>query len=116
MKRIINNISGILIGLINILIGSCGGIVAVETLKHTLNDQTKAHATAIAVILPLTVISAGIYVCNGSIKISDSFIFLIPGLIGSILGSKLLTKIPQNTLSKIFSCFMIYSGVRMFLR
>ena len=33
MKKIINPALGILTGIVNILIGSCGGIVAVEALK-----------------------------------------------------------------------------------
>lgn len=58
MKKIMTPLLGILTGIVNILIGSCGGIVAVEALKLRGTNQTKSHATAIAIILPLTVISA----------------------------------------------------------
>ena len=116
MKKIINNAIGVLVGLINMLFGACGGIIAVEALKAVTKDQTKAHASAIGIILPLTVISAAIYIYNGNVKLADSYNFILPGLIGSIIGSKLLPHIPKKILSKMFSCFMIYSGVRMFLR
>lgn len=116
MKKTIQNVSGILIGIINILIGACGGIIAVEALKKTGIDQTKAHATAISIILPLTIISAGVYLFEGKVKIEDAYIYLIPGLIGSVIGSFLLPKIPKKSLSKIFSCFMIYAGIRMILK
>lgn len=116
MKKSLRNLSGILIGITNILIGACGGIVAVESLKKCSVDQTKAHATAIAIILPLTAISAGVYLFKGNVNISDSYIYLIPGLIGSAIGSFLLPKIPKKILSKVFSCFIIYAGIRMFLK
>lgn len=116
MKKTLHNLFGMLIGVINILVGACGGIVAVEALKKCSVDQTKSHATAIAIILPLTAISAGVYIFNGNVNLSDSYIYLIPGIIGSAIGSYLLPKIPKNILSKVFSCFIIYAGIRMFLK
>lgn len=116
MKKTVRCFSGILIGVINILVGACGGIVAVEALKRSSVDQTKSHATAIAIILPLTAISAGVYLINGNVKIENALLYIIPGLIGSAIGSFLLPKIPKKLLSKIFSCFIIYAGIRMFLK
>lgn len=116
MKKIVNALLGILTGIINILIGACGGIVAVENLKLSGLDQTESHATAIAVILPLTVISAAGYLYKGQVHLSDSYVYLIPGLIGSIIGAWLLPKIPKKVLSKIFSIFIIYAGIRMLMK
>ena len=116
MKKTVNYLAGILIGIINIVIGACGGIVAIECLKKNNINQTKAHATAISIILPLTVISAFIYLINNNVKFSDSYVYIIPGVIGSFVGAALLPKIPSKILSKIFSIFMIYAGVRMFLK
>ena len=116
MKKIVNALLGILTGIINILMGACGGIVAVENLKLRGLDQTESHATAIAVILPLTVISAAGYLYKGQVHLSDSYVYLIPGLIGSIIGAWLLPKIPKKVLSKIFSIFIIYAGIRMLMK
>ena len=116
MKKIINVLFGILTGFVNILVGSCGGIVAVESLKREELNQTQAHATAIAVILPLSLISAGMYIFKGNVKISDSLIYIVPGLIGAAIGSYILPKVPKKVLSKIFSVFIIYAGVRMMLK
>ncbi len=112
----VNPLLGILTGAVNILIGSCGGIVAVEALKLRKIDQTKSHATAIAIILPLTLISAAGYLIKGQVKLSDSYAYLLPGLIGSAAGSLLLPKIPKNVLSKVFSIFIIYAGIRMLMK
>lgn len=116
MKKITQNIIGICIGLINILIGACGGIVAVEALKKSGSDQTQAHSTAIAVILPITIISASIYLYEGKVDLSQAYLYLLPGLIGSAIGAFLLPKISKKFLSKIFSFFMIYAGIRMMLK
>lgn len=116
MKKTMNYIAGILIGIINIVIGACGGIVAIECLKNIKITQVKAHATAISIILPLTVISAFIYLINNNVNFSDSYVYIIPGIIGSFLGAELLPKIPSEILKKTFSIFMIYAGVRMFLK
>ncbi len=116
MKKTVSSILGVLIGIVNILVGSCGGIVAVESLKYNGTDQTKSHATAIAIILPLTVISSVVYLIRDNVKIEDSYIYILPGLIGSLIGGYLLPRIPKKTLSKVFSIFIIYAGVRMFLK
>lgn len=116
MKKIKNTLFGILIGFINMLIGACGGIVAVEALKYDKLDQTKSHATAIAVILPLTVISTIMYLMRGNMRISDANIYIIPGVLGSALGSFILPKISQKVLGKVFSIFIIYAGIRMILK
>lgn len=116
MKKTVNYLAGIIIGLINIVIGACGGIVAIECLKKNKINQTKAHATAVSIILPLSLISAVVYLINNNVKLSDSYIYIIPGTVGSFVGATLLPKIPSKFLSKIFSMFMIYAGVRMFLK
>lgn len=116
MKKCINIVLGVLTGAINILIGACGGIVAVEALKRRELDQTQSHATAIAIILPLTVISAVGYLMKGQVKLSDSYVYIIPGLVGSVAGSNLLPKIPKKILGKIFSVFIIYAGIRMLMK
>lgn len=116
MKKLKNILLGIATGAVNILIGSCGGIVAVESLKRNGLNQTKSHATAIAVILPLSLISAIGYIAKGEVRLSDSYVYLVPGLVGSVIGSMLLPKIPQKILNKVFSVFMIYAGVRMLIK
>ena len=116
MKKTVSSILGVLIGIVNILVGSCGGIVAVESLKYNGSDQTKSHATAIAIILPLTVISAALYLLRGNVRLRDSYVYILPGLIGSLLGGYLLPRIPKKALSKVFSAFIIYAGVRMLFK
>ncbi|MCQ2470856.1 MAG: sulfite exporter TauE/SafE family protein [Clostridia bacterium] len=116
MKNRNKYITGFLIGLINSLIGACGGIITVAALKKDGMEQNKAHANAIAVILPLSIISAIFYHINGFASVKDTLIFLPGGIAGAIAGGILLPKIPQKILKKIFAVFIIWAGIRMVLR
>ncbi|MBQ5900942.1 MAG: sulfite exporter TauE/SafE family protein, partial [Clostridia bacterium] len=46
----------------------------------------------------------------------DAVPYIIPSVIGAIVGTFLLYKIPTEWLKKIFALFMLYAGVRLFLR
>lgn len=115
-KKTITIISGIIIGIINGLLGAGGGMLAVPALKKLGCSQKDAHRNAVAVILPLTVFSAVLYLVDGRVAVSDALIYIPGGLAGAILGTFLLKKISAKWLGIIFSAFMIYSGVRLILR
>ena len=107
-------IIGILTGFINGLFGSGGGTIVVPTLVFILGlEDHKAHATAISIILPLTIISAGIYLMNNVISYSIMFQVLAGGLFGSYLGAKFLKKVPAKILRKVFGSVILYTAFRM---
>ena len=116
-KRLIENIKkvfvGISIGVINGLFGAGGGMIAVPLLKRSGLDQNSAHRNAIAVILPLTVLSAFLYLSKGFVNIKDSLVFMPTGLIGAFIGSRILSKISPKILKGIFGGFMIYAGINL---
>lgn len=105
---------GVITGFINGLFGSGGGIIVVPALIFLLKvDDHKAHATAIAIILPLSIISTIIYFMNGSIPFKIAIPVSIGGVLGGFIGAKILNKIPPNALRKIFGGVIIYTAVRM---
>ena len=108
--------SGIAVGVVNGLMGAGGGMIAVPLLKKTGLDQRKAQANAIAVILPISVVSCVMYLIRGSVSFADALPFIPGGIIGTVLGTFLLSKIPTNILKKIFAAFMIWAGVRLLMR
>ena len=109
-------ITGIVIGVTNMLLGAGGGMITVPFyLKNGMN-QKEAQINAIATILPITIISAIIYLLNNNVNFKDAFPFLIPGLIGGILGTFLIKKIKNQYLSIAFAIFMIWSGVRLLIK
>lgn len=116
MKKYKNLGSGVFVGVINSLLGAGGGMIAVPILKHNGLSQNKAQASAIAVIFPLTVISSIIYILSDKVNLSSALPYLPGGVLGSLLGAFLLPKVPENILRKIFAVFMIWAGVRLFLK
>lgn len=105
---------GLITGLINGIFGSGGGTIVVPALVFILGvDDHKAHATAISIILPLSIISTIIYFTNDSIPFKVVVPVTIGGIIGSYIGAKTLNKIPVHILRKIFGSVIIYSAIRM---
>lgn len=108
--------SGIAIGVVNGLMGAGGGMIAVPLLKKTGLDQRKAQANAIAVILPISIVSCVMYLIRGNVQISDALPFLPGGILGAVIGTFLLSKLPTKLLKKIFAAFMIWAGVRLLMK
>lgn len=115
-EKILYSLLGVLIGTVNGLLGAGGGMIAVPLLKKIGLNQADAQANAIAVIWPISVVSTMLYLISGKTQISDVLIFLPGGIAGALLGTFLLSKIPAPWLKKIFGAFMIWAGVRVWLK
>ncbi len=112
--KIIPYIIGAATGLANGFFGAGGGSLLVPAMERYMNvEEHKAHATAIAVILPLSVISAFLYIRKVNIDISLLLWVLPGGIAGGYAGARLLGKIPKKWLHIIFGGFMIAAAVRM---
>ena len=107
---------GAVIGFINGMLGSGGGMVAVPLLKKCGIEGKAAHSNAVAVILPITVISAAVYMLKGFVNFSDAAVFMPTGVIGALIGTKIIQKISVPLLNALFGGFMIYAGVRLLFR
>ena len=116
IKNITVAFFGILIGVVNGLLGAGGGMLAVPLLKKCGLDQTQAHINAVAVILPVCVVSAVLYLYKGNVTFLDAWPFIPSGILGSLLGTAIIKRISPLYLKRIFAVLMIYSGVRLILR
>ena len=76
-------------------------------------EDRKAHATAIAVILPLCLISSIVYSVRGSFDFSVVAPTVAGVFVGGIIGALLLKKLPVNVLSFLFYGLMLLSGLKM---
>lgn len=114
-KKYKNSLIGFLSGIINGLLGAGGGMLAVPTLKTQIEAQ-KAHATTVAIIMPMCLVSSVIYIMSGRVTINDALPYTPYGVVGALIGSVLLTKLKSKQLRIIFSLFMIWAGVRMLTR
>lgn len=107
---------GLVTGTANGLFGSGGGTIAVPAMVHLLKaEEHKAHATAIAVILPLTVVSSVYYISRGYMDLGLTLKVTAGGVAGGYIGARLLSVTPENLLRKLFAVFMAIAGIRMIL-
>ena len=108
-KIIIGFISGFITG----LFATGGGTILVPAFVYILGMKEKeARATAISCILPSTLVSFIFYAKDNSIDFKLSLFCAIGGIIGAIIGAKLLNKLPDNVLKICFSIFLIYVSVK----
>ena len=105
---------GVVTGLCNGLFGSGGGTIVVPAMEKSLDvEEHKAHATAIAIILPLTVISVVLYTMKGYLDFPLVWKVSLGGIVGGLIGAMLLKRLSGNVIRKIFGVFMIAAAVRM---
>ena len=107
-------IGGIISGFFNGLFGSGGGTIIVPFLEIFLKlDPKKSHATAILIIFVFTLVSLGFYGYSNQLDFPLALKVSIGGVVGGLLGAKLLNKLSFRTIHKIFGGFMIAAAVRM---
>jgi len=105
---------GIVVGFINGLFGAGGGSLLVPALEKFAKFETHmAHATTVAVILPLSVLSAVVYIWGVDV---DWWVVLwvsAGGVVGGIVGAKLLARLAGFWLNILFGAFLAAGAVRM---
>lgn len=109
-------VGGFFTGIINGLLGAGGGLLAVPVLERSGFSRKDSHANAIAVIWPITLVSASGYLLSGRVTLTDALYYLPGGIIGALIGTFLMKKISSRMLRRLFGCFMIWAGVRLLLR
>lgn len=106
---------GTIIGVLNGLFGSGGGVAAVLVLKKVFRVETKkSHATALAIILPLSIISLILYLYKADIPLGTALWTSAGGILGGLVGAKLLKKLSSVWVTRLFGIMMIAAAVRMF--
>lgn len=107
---------GLIAGLCNGIFGSGGGTILVPAMVFMLGiKENKAHATAIAVIMPLSIISSFFYISSNKVNWNLTYQVAIGSIIGGYIGSRILNKFSDGTLRKIFGFSMIAAAIRMVL-
>ncbi len=105
---------GMAAGIANGLFGSGGGTIAVPAMVYLLGEEEHdAHATALLIILPLTLVSSYFYLSNNFVDWNITWKTMVGGVAGGIVGASLLNRCPSGVLRKIFGTFMIAAAVRM---
>ena len=105
---------GCVTGIVNGLFGGGGGMILVPCLTHVLKKEPKtAHATALLIILPLSVVSGLLYASFGSFDTSVGLPVLIGATVGGGVGSLILPKISSKIVVILFAVTMLVAGGKM---
>lgn len=120
MKSLKNKLSlgaaGCAAGAVNGIFGGGGGMIVVPLLTEAGGKPPLiAHATAILVILPVSLASAIVYLASGWFD-AELFISVSIGVAaGGAAGAKLLGAITPAAATIAFAAVMFAAGVRMML-
>lgn len=106
-------LGGIAVGAAGGLFGGGGGMVAVPILRAAGRGVRAAHATAIAVILPVSLAGGLVYLLRGLVPLSVLLPVSLGVASGGVFGAKFLAKLPVRALSLLFALLMFAAGVRM---
>lgn len=115
MKKARFLLTGAAAGLLNGLFGAGGGMAAVPMLEKDGLPARRAHATSLAVIAPLSLLSGALYLWGGQMRLGDAWDFMLPGLAGAALGAWLLPKIKAVWLHRIFGLLVLFAAGRLLL-
>ena len=105
---------GTAVGAANSLFGGGGGMLAVPLLSGTGYTQKQAHATAILVILPVSLFSFLLYFIQGFYDLSVLIPTAIGVTVGGEVGAFLLGKLPTKTVTFIFAVLQAVAGAFLF--
>ena len=113
LKKALATVLGAFSGGVNVLFGGGGGMLVVPALRYGLGiEEKRAHASAIAVMLPLSTVSAAIYTMRGVWDVRLGLLVGCGAVLGGAMGALLLKKVPKTALSLLFYGVMIYAGVK----
>ena len=102
---------GVAVGAANSLFGGGGGMIAVPLLQRTGLNEKRAHATAILLILPVSIFSFLFYALQGFYNPSVLIPTSLGVTAGGLLGAQLLGKMPTKVVNLTFAVLQALAGV-----
>lgn len=113
---LISSLIGAAAGMLAGLTGVGGGVFLVPLLVGVLAvTQHQAHGTSLAVIFPIALAGAITYVIRGHIDWVLALGLALGGLVGVVLGVRLMTRVPERQLRWIFGAFSVFVGICMII-
>lgn len=102
-------------GLLSGAFGVGGGIVMVPLLIWLLRfDQRRAAATSLVAIVPGAIAGFLQYLVAGQVAVVAGLLLAAGGILGSLVGTKLLRTLPLGWLRWLFILFLVGIAIRLF--
>ncbi|WP_019504023.1 sulfite exporter TauE/SafE family protein [Pleurocapsa sp. PCC 7319] len=107
--------TGGIAGFLSGLLGIGGGTIMVPLQMLLLNEEIKvAIQTSLGVIVTATISSCIVHATQGNILFFQGIMLGIGGMLGSQVGTRVLPKLPDSVVRKIFSLFIVMMAVLNF--
>ncbi len=108
---------GIVAGILSGLIGIGGGIIIVPTLVFLVGlSQQQAQGTTLALMVPpIGLLGAWTYYRQGYVDLRIAALICVGFLLGSLMGARLATSLPNDQLQRIFGGATVVIGLKMLL-
>lgn len=104
-------IAGVVSGIISGM-GIGGGIILIPTLTMLLGfDQKTAQGITLLYFIPTAVFALIVHIKNKTINFKAAALLIAAGIPGAVLGTYVLKFVSPETLGKIFSAFLLSTGV-----
>ena len=105
---------GIVAGLVNGFFASGGGMILVPAFYYVLKlNEVESRATSVFCILPMVLASSIFYYKGNFMDWRLGAMCAVGGIIGGMIGSKLLKKVDEKYLKISFILFLIYVSYKM---
>jgi len=107
---------GLMTGAFGGMLGIGGGLILIPALVYFIGlNQHEAIGTSLAVMLPpIGLFAAYNYYKAGQVNLKYAIILAAAFMVGSYFTSKIAISIPENTIRKIFSIFLVIIALKMF--
>lgn len=116
MNKIKRPLIGFMAGMICGLFASGGGLILVPAFIYVLKmEDKKARGTAIVCMLTMVIASSVFYYGQNYINWKVAIYCAIGGIIGGVIGAKLLRKIPTIYVRILFVIFLFYVSIKMLI-
>lgn len=116
MENLKKALIGITAGIICGLFASGGGLILVPAFIYLLGiEDKKARGTAVLCILPMVITSSIFYYKDKFINWQIGIMCAIGGIVGGIIGAKLLKKMKTKYIRILFTCFLLYVSIKILI-
>jgi uncharacterized membrane protein YfcA len=98
-------------------LGIGGGVILVPMMTGFLYlNQHRAHGTSLAIIIPIAIVGALIYVLRGDVEWEWVATIGAGSIAGAVVGAKLMMRVPAYRLRQLFGVYTIAIAAILFLR